>query len=125
MIDNYSIILLLITNLVISGEWMLFSEMIKSIFICSIFGSLLFSMRFWAGGDSKLIIALAPLFPFYLLDEILYLIILFGGILSLIYWIKYRLIFIEKKDRGVPYGVAILAGSNIYLYGILSGLIIV
>ena len=42
--------------ILVSGEWLLFSGFFITLIVVSIFGVLLFKIRFWGGGDVKLLI---------------------------------------------------------------------
>lgn len=84
--------------------------------VCFVIGFCLFAMQVWGGGDSKLIVSLSPLFTVVQLPDFFVTMLLCGGMLSVIYWIKYRLIPQKSPDRGLPYGVAIVCGAIISLY---------
>lgn len=107
-------LLLLLTWLValIGGSW---PEALPSFALATVISLSLYLVRFWAGGDAKLYMALAPLMT---TDELLYAslwILLFGGVLATGYLIKYRMIDRSKEDPGLPYGLAILLGVGFQL----------
>ncbi|UJF17667.1 hypothetical protein L0B53_01755 [Vibrio sp. SS-MA-C1-2] len=84
--------------------------------IITVMSLVLFSIGFWAGGDAKLVMAISPLLlPSQLMDWLV-MIALFGGVLSLFYLIKYRVIYKQKENPHLPYGVAIVAGTTVMLY---------
>lgn len=69
---------------------------------------ILFYFNIIGAGDGKFAAALALAVPWQQLDIALFLTAIMGGILAIIYLIKYRLILRNKiKDPGLPYGVAI------------------
>ncbi|BDY04213.1 prepilin peptidase [Ferrimonas sp. YFM] len=107
-------LLLLLTWLValIGGTW---PEALPSFALAIVIGLALYLVRFWAGGDAKLYMALAPLMT---LDELLHAsfwILLIGGVLAAGYLIKYRIFDRSKEDPGLPYGLAILLGVGFQL----------
>nr|WP_240697395.1 hypothetical protein [Vibrio breoganii] len=111
---NLNIVLILLVSLYLSCQTA--SDIFYSILICTFIGLFFIIVPIWGGGDSKLIISLAPLFsPPQLLDFFVAT-LLCGGFLSIFYWLKYHFLFRGKVDRGLPYGVAILCGANISLY---------
>ncbi|MFC0171491.1 prepilin peptidase [Vibrio comitans] len=118
-IYNIQCILIFLLSYFISTPWMTNKAVLLSILMLSFISIVIYKFRVWAGGDSKLLIAISPLFMISLLPYVIYLILLCGGIISIFYWVKYRLVFRSRKDRGLPYGLAIISGSNIFLYGIL------
>ncbi|MPW35373.1 prepilin peptidase [Vibrio sp. B1Z05] len=91
-------------------------DIMFSLSVCIVISILLFIFSIWSGGDSKLLIALTPFFaPEQLLD--FYVATLFsGGVLSLIYIVKYRVILNKSIESGLPYGVAIIFGAHLSLY---------
>jgi len=77
--------------------------------------AILFKFNIFGAGDSKLLTAYSmALLPNQLLDAVI-LTLLFGGLLSLFYLIKDRLILKKsrKDEHGLPYGVAISFGFYI------------
>jgi len=77
--------------------------------------AILFKFKTFGAGDSKLATAYSiALLPNQLLDAVI-LTLLFGGLLSLFYLIKDRLILKKSREdeRGLPYGVAISFGFYI------------
>ncbi|WP_261815602.1 A24 family peptidase [Vibrio gallicus] len=107
------VILFVVTLFIAANSWL---GIFQSTLLVLVIGLALFSARIWAGGDSKLLIALAPLFPLAQLPDLFFSILVCGGVLSGIYWVKYRLIFKGMPDQGLPYGVAIICGANLSLY---------
>ncbi|MEZ9900420.1 hypothetical protein BCS96_05320 [Vibrio breoganii] len=104
---------LIIALLLSPNSWM---SIYPSMLVCFVIGFCLFAMQVWGGGDSKLIVSLSPLFTVVQLPDFFVTMLLCGGMLSVIYWIKYRLIPQKSPDRGLPYGVAIVCGAIISLY---------
>ncbi|WP_417347709.1 A24 family peptidase [Ferrimonas sp.] len=107
-------LLLLLTWLaaLMGGSW---SEALQSFALATVIGLSLYLVRFWAGGDAKLYMALAPLMT---TDELLRAsiwILLFGGVLAIGYLIKYQIFDRSKEDPGLPYGLAILLGVGFQL----------
>ncbi|WP_305460608.1 A24 family peptidase [Photobacterium leiognathi] len=72
----------------------------------------LFYFNIMGAGDGKFAAALALAIPWQQLDIALFLTAIVGGVLAIIYFIKYRLILRNKikQDPGLPYGVAIGLG---------------
>ncbi|WP_169628183.1 A24 family peptidase [Ferrimonas futtsuensis] len=107
-------LLLLLTWLaaLMGGNW---PEALQSFTLATVIGLGLYLVRFWAGGDAKLYMALAPLMT---PDELLrasFWILLIGGVLAAGYLIKYRIFDRSKEDPGLPYGLAILLGVGFQL----------
>ncbi|MEZ9833068.1 prepilin peptidase [Vibrio breoganii] len=91
-------------------------SILLSIVISSFVSLALFTTQLWAGGDSKLFIALAPLFPPSQLLDFFVSMLLCGGVIAVFYLVKYRYILKSSYDRGLPYGIAIVCGANLSLY---------
>ncbi|WP_318421266.1 A24 family peptidase [Photobacterium leiognathi] len=72
----------------------------------------LFYFNIMGAGDGKFAAALALAIPWQQLNIALFLTAIIGGVLAIIYFIKYRLILRNKikQDPGLPYGVAIGLG---------------
>ncbi len=72
----------------------------------------LFYHNIMGAGDGKFAAALALAVPWQQLNIALFLTAIIGGVLAIIYFIKYRLILRNKikQDPGLPYGVAIGLG---------------
>ncbi|WP_369526258.1 A24 family peptidase [Photobacterium leiognathi] len=72
----------------------------------------LFYFNIMGAGDGKFAAALALAIPWQQLNIALFLTAIIGGVLAVIYFIKYRLILRNKikQDPGLPYGVAIGLG---------------
>lgn len=72
----------------------------------------LFYFSIMGAGDGKFAAALALAIPWQQLNIALFLTAIIGGVLAIIYLIKYRLILRNKikQDPGLPYGVAIGLG---------------
>ncbi|WP_318480545.1 A24 family peptidase [Photobacterium leiognathi] len=72
----------------------------------------LFYLNTMGAGDGKFAAALALAIPWQQLNIALFLTAIVGGVLAIIYLIKYRLILRNKikQDPGLPYGVAIGLG---------------
>ncbi|WP_346769454.1 prepilin peptidase [Photobacterium sp. Ph5] len=72
----------------------------------------LFYLNIMGAGDGKFAAALALAIPWQQLNIALFLTAIIGGVLAIIYFIKYRLILCNKikQDPGLPYGVAIGLG---------------
>ncbi|WP_318446178.1 A24 family peptidase [Photobacterium leiognathi] len=72
----------------------------------------LFYFNIMGAGDGKFAAALALAIPWQQLNIALFLTAIVGGLLAVIYFIKYRLILRNKikQDPGLPYGVAIGLG---------------
>ncbi|WP_318480071.1 A24 family peptidase [Photobacterium leiognathi] len=72
----------------------------------------LFYFNIMGAGDGKFAAALALAIPWQQLNIALFLTAIVGGVLAIIYFIKYRLILRNKikQDPGLPYGVAIGLG---------------
>ncbi|WP_434144978.1 A24 family peptidase [Photobacterium leiognathi] len=72
----------------------------------------LFYLNIMGAGDGKFAAALALAIPWQQLNIALFLTAIVGGLLAVIYFIKYRLILRNKikQDPGLPYGVAIGLG---------------
>lgn len=87
-----------------------------SFVICLSIGVTLFLVNIWGGGDSKLLISLSPLFSPSGLMDFFFGILFCGGILSVVYLIKYRFILKMPLERGLPYGVAIVFGAILSIY---------
>ncbi|WP_318434761.1 A24 family peptidase [Photobacterium leiognathi] len=71
-----------------------------------------FYFNIMGAGDGKFAAALAFAIPWQQLNIALFLTAIVGGVLAIIYFIKYRLILRNKikQDPGLPYGVAIGLG---------------
>ncbi|MEZ9302181.1 prepilin peptidase [Vibrio breoganii] len=113
-IYNIQVIVLFFMLLILSQRS--FLEITESISMLSILSLILFSAHIWGGGDSKLLISISPLFPPSHLLDLLVAILLCGGILSIVYWLKLRIVCFKAKNKGLPYGVAIICGANLSLY---------
>lgn len=72
-----------------------------------LFGLVLFYLNLFGAGDIKLLSVLSVAIDPSLYPLALVLMGAVGGILSLCYWIKYRLIYTQSHDPGLPFGVAI------------------
>ncbi len=72
----------------------------------------LFYLNIMGAGDGKFAAALALAIPWQQLNIALFLTVIVGGVLAVVYFIKYRLILRNKikQDPGLPYGVAIGLG---------------
>ncbi|WP_318435138.1 A24 family peptidase [Photobacterium leiognathi] len=87
------------------------SSLLSSIMV--LVGSMvLFYFNIMGAGDGKFAAALALAIPWQQLNIALFLTAIVGGLLAVIYFIKYRLILRNKikQDPGLPYGVAIGLG---------------
>ncbi len=87
------------------------SSLLSSIAV--LLGSIvLFYFNIMGAGDGKFAAALALAIPWQQLNIALFLTAIIGGVLAIIYLIKYRLILRNKikQDPGLPYGVAIGLG---------------
>ncbi|WP_305403465.1 A24 family peptidase [Photobacterium leiognathi] len=87
------------------------SSLLSSITV--LLGSIvLFYLNIMGAGDGKFAAALALAIPWQQLNIALFLTVIVGGVLAVIYFIKYRLILRNKikQDPGLPYGVAIGLG---------------
>ncbi|MEZ9510748.1 prepilin peptidase [Vibrio breoganii] len=113
-IFNSSVAIVFLFGLYLSNQNL--SSIFLSLGICFLIGILLIVAPIWGGGDSKLLIALSPLFTPMQLPDFFIATLLCGGVLSVIYWIKYRMIFKKAIDVGLPYGVAIVCGAILSLY---------
>ncbi|ODA36084.1 hypothetical protein A8L45_00315 [Veronia pacifica] len=80
---------------------------------------ILFKVRIWGAGDSKLSTALAMALTPEILPDALILTAMVGGVLSVFYLLLGK-IKPEKKDRGIPYGIAI--SSGFYLVILLNSI---
>ena len=75
-------------------------------------GMLLFAMKWIGGGDAKLYAAIALWFPLSQGAWLLLATTLAGLVLAVVYLLTRRLVPREqRKDRRIPYGVAIAAGA--------------
>lgn len=92
------------------------SSILISISVCFSIGLAFLAVNLWGGGDSKLLVALAPLIPPSQLIDFFVATLICGGGLSLFYLVKYRLIYTGRKERGLPYGVALILGAVLTLY---------
>lgn len=79
---------------------------------------LLFYFNIVAAGDGKLASAFAVALSPQQLISALYFTLLFGGVVAVIYLIKYQLIQRRspEKARGLPYGVAIACGFGLQIF---------
>ncbi|WP_407083298.1 A24 family peptidase [Photobacterium leiognathi] len=79
---------------------------------------MLFYFNIMGAGDGKFATALALAIPWQQLNISLFLTAVIGGVLAIIYFIKYRLILRNKikQDPGLPYGVAIGLGFFIPIF---------
>ncbi|MGR5299056.1 A24 family peptidase [Vibrio mediterranei] len=91
-------------------------SIVASVGFNAIIGILLLVLNVWGSGDSKLIMALAPLFSPSQLPDMWIAILFSGGLLAVVYWIKYHWIIKHPLTCGLPYGVAIVVGVTISLY---------
>ncbi|OBT15843.1 hypothetical protein A9264_06010 [Vibrio sp. UCD-FRSSP16_10] len=123
LISNRMVSTVFIISCYISSSWMAWSDVFSSMILISIISILIYFFKVWGGGDSKLLISLSPLFPFHIWPIVLYCIVCIGGLVTLFYWFKVRVLFVNNVERGVPYGVAILLGTNLCLGGIITGVI--
>ncbi len=78
-----------------------------------------FSTKVFGGGDAKLLIAFSLSLPFSLIDDALFLVAISGGLLAVIYLVKYRLLKLVPTTGvlGLPYGLAISTGFYITILG--------
>ncbi|CAM2792557.1 prepilin peptidase [Vibrio rarus] len=111
-----NIVLIATFIITISISDFMLTNKILVLLLVSTLSVLLFFVNFWAGGDGKLLIVLAPLFPPYQVIDLIVSILLCGGLLSLFYYLKYRVFFKHRMDRGLPYSVAIIIGAHLSLY---------
>ncbi|WP_064792420.1 A24 family peptidase [Shewanella woodyi] len=83
----------------------------------------LFRFRWLAAGDGKLASALAVALPLSQLPVALMLTLMCGGVLAVIYLIKYRVIQKTPRgeDLGLPYGIAISLGFYIPILAFYLG----
>ncbi len=96
-----------------TGSWL---NIVHSVLILG-FGIILSQLKLLAGGDTKLFAAYSLAIPSAHLLNTIILILLIGGVVSVIYllWVKLE----KKTNRGVPYGIAISLGSSL---GILASI---
>ena len=96
-----------------TGSWL---NIVHSVLILGV-GIILSHLNLLAGGDTKLLAAYSLALPSSHLFNTIILILLIGGIVSVIYllWVKLA----KKTNRGVPYGIAISLGSSL---GILASI---
>ncbi|MGF1712653.1 prepilin peptidase [Vibrio kagoshimensis] len=96
-----------------TGSWF---NIVHSVLILG-FGIILSQLKLLAGGDTKLFAAYSLAIPSAHLLNTIILILLIGGVVSVIYllWVKLE----KKTNRGVPYGIAISLGSSL---GILASI---
>ncbi|MFA0569609.1 A24 family peptidase [Vibrio gallaecicus] len=96
-----------------TGSWL---NIVHSVLILGI-GIILSQLKLLAGGDTKLFAAYSLAIPSAHLLNTIILILLIGGVVSVIYllWVKLG----KKTNRGVPYGIAISLGSSL---GILASI---
>jgi prepilin peptidase CpaA len=85
-------------------------------FICTVgAGFILFALRIWGGGDSKLLMALAPITQPETLLLLIFLVVI-CGFFQAIGIIAYRCLRPHPDYRNeMPYGIAIACGAIIYL----------
>ena len=92
---------------------------------CSIFllSLVLFRFRWLGAGDGKLASALAVALPLSQLPLALMLTLMCGGVLAVVYLIKYRVIqrLSRGEDAGLPYGIAISLGFYITILAFYLG----
>ncbi|MEZ9666848.1 prepilin peptidase [Vibrio breoganii] len=105
--------LLLISILITSND---FDKIVLSVLISLLIAFVLYIAHIWGGGDSKLLIALSPLFLPQQIPDFIVATLLCGGMLSFFYWTKYHIVSKNIPDKGLPYGVAIVSGANLSLY---------
>lgn len=113
-ISNFQVALFAIIAIVLVIRNSAYWEASLSFFIVLPVAILLFVTRTWGGGDSKLLLSLAPLVSVSVLPDLFISILVCGGILSFIYFIKCRIF--NFTDKGLPYGVAIIFGFSFTSY---------
>ncbi|MEZ9467085.1 A24 family peptidase [Vibrio breoganii] len=114
LIKNEILFFLLLTSMLITSNDI--DKIVLSVFISSLIAFALYIAHIWGGGDSKLLIALSPLFLPQQIPDFIVATLLCGGMLSFFYWTKYRVVSKNIPDKGLPYGVAIVSGANLSLY---------
>ncbi|MFD2176222.1 A24 family peptidase [Veronia pacifica] len=118
-IKNKKVSLIFLLSILISFfNGHLISGVISFLFVL-ILGMILFKVRIWGAGDSKLSTALAMALTPEILPDALILTAMVGGVLSVFYLLLGK-IKPEKKDRGIPYGIAI--SSGFYLVILLNSI---
>ncbi len=115
-IDNHCVIIIFLLSVLLSSGSANTLYRLDSIIICCLIGFIFHMCNVWGGGDGKLLIAVAPLFPLAQLLDFFVATLLCGGFLSIFYWVKYRFLFKDAQDEGLPYGIAIVCGVNLSLY---------
>lgn len=85
-------------------------------------GAALFFLRLWGAGDAKLLAALALWAPPSGLVALMFWTAMSGGLLALLILLARRIfpgnpwgLEVLRKDRGVPYGIAIGIGAMVLL----------
>jgi len=85
-------------------------------------GAVLFFLRLWGAGDAKLLAALALWAPPSGLMTLLFWTAMSGGVLALLILLARRIfpgnpwgLQVLRRDRGVPYGIAITIGAMVLL----------
>jgi prepilin peptidase CpaA len=115
LISNYICAIIFFVSLYLTVEGGNTALHLTSGLIIFLSTAILFKFKVFGAGDSKLATAYSiALLPNQLLDAVI-LTLLFGGLLSLFYLIKDRLILKKSREdeRGLPYGVAISFGFYI------------
>ena len=114
------VVLLYIASGIVTGHW----HWQQSLILLAIFfvvGLLLFHFNLFGGGDVKLLCALALWCSFSSVGNLLLSIVVFGGIVALLFMMARRLLPVALVKRlgwpglvrlgPIPYGVAIAAGT--------------
>ncbi|WP_428751162.1 A24 family peptidase [Vibrio cionasavignyae] len=106
-----SILLLLETKQELTMHFL--SLCIVSVIVLTAFG-----LNILGGGDVKLMLAFSIAIPIHYLGDAIFNVAIVGGMLSILYLVKYRVLrFVpEGGEAGLPYGIAISLGffSTIY-----------
>ncbi|MGF1724405.1 A24 family peptidase [Photobacterium nomapromontoriensis] len=113
-IPNIAIVVILGITFILNGQHDVLNGWYSAIIVLCL-SIILVAMKVIAAGDSKLATVLALAIPLSSLLLALWLTCLIGGMLALIYWVKYRIAnkTLSGKDPGLPYGVAISIGFYI------------
>ncbi|WP_052032190.1 prepilin peptidase [Vibrio ezurae] len=112
-ITNKSVFFVFIISCIVSLHEV--NIIIKSFLILTVISLTVYKLNLWAGGDSKLLISLSPLFSPEQCMDVIVSILLCGGVLSVFYMVKNRFIY-SSNVTNLPYGVAIIGGTNLSLY---------
>ncbi|WP_261833538.1 prepilin peptidase [Vibrio ishigakensis] len=113
-IYNVQIVAMLVLCLTITEQSI--TQILVSILLILSIALILFSTNIWGGGDGKLLTALSPLFPVSQVPDLLFSVLLCGGVVSSVYLLKKLLVEKKRSSFGIPYGVAIVCGANLSLY---------